>query len=132
MHIKLGFQCRIQRKLEGNVFSRGSNLPSLIPANVYWFISFSCIRYSFEQNTWKVIVYLRNLSESNHFLFFIFIFGDISLDGHNAWTLPLSVWIRPWFHLYWGHISCQCSRVSPFKYRIFFGFCNIIMKVLLL
>ena len=31
------------------------------------------------------------------FFFLLFIFGDIFLGAHNVWTLPLSVWIRPWF-----------------------------------
>ena len=38
---------------------------------------FSCIRCYYEQNTRKPIVYLRNLSDNNNFVFPFFIFGDI-------------------------------------------------------
>ena len=44
---------------------------------------FSCMRYCFEQNTRKLIVYLRSLSDNSHFLYLFFIFGDTFLDAHN-------------------------------------------------
>ena len=40
-------------------------------------------------------VYLRNLSESNNFLFLIFIFGELFLGIHNIWALPFSGWAWP-------------------------------------
>ena len=64
------------------------------------FIHFYLAACSFEQNKREVIVYLRNLSDSI-LLFFLFIFGDIFLGAHNLWTLPLSVWIRPYIGIYW-------------------------------
>ena len=87
----------------GQRFQLMSGPLSSIPAKFYWFIlffkllvtSFSCIRCSFEQNTRKLVVYLRNLSDNNNFLFLFFIFWDFFLGSHNVWTLPFSVWIRP-------------------------------------
>ena len=77
------WQCHIQKKFGDNIFSRGSGLLSSITAKFYLFIlfftllaTFSCVRCSFEQNTRKLIVYLRNLSDSNIFFLF-FIYGDI-------------------------------------------------------
>ena len=92
-------QCPIQEKFGDNVFSWRSGLLSSIPAKVYWFILFytllatffSCIRCSYEQNERKLIVYFRNLSDNNDFLFLFFIFGDIFLGAHNVWTLQFSV-----------------------------------------
>ena len=69
-------------------FQLGSDLLSSVPAKFYWFILFctlikpllfSCISCSFEQNTMKLIVYLRKLSENSNFLFIFFIFGEIFL-----------------------------------------------------
>ena len=100
------WQCHIQKKFGDNIFSRGSGLLSSITAKFYWFIlfctllaTFSCVRCSFEQNTRKLIVYLRNLSANNNFLFLFFISGDIFLGTHNVWTLPFSVWIQPCLEL---------------------------------
>ena len=75
-----------------------------IPAKFCWFILFctllaiffSCIRCSFEQNTRKFNVYLRNLSENSNFIFLFFIFGNIFWGTHKVWTLPYSVWMWPW------------------------------------
>ena len=81
----------IQKKFWGNVFSWGSGLLS-IPAKPYWFILFcfallfSCIRCSFEENTRKLIVYLRNLSDHN-FLFCFFILRSIFGSTHNVLML---------------------------------------------
>lgn len=51
---------------------------------------FNCIRCCFEQNVRKLIVYLRNLSDSTNFIFLFFILGT-----HNVLTLAFSVQIRP-------------------------------------
>ena len=48
-------------------------------------------------NAMKLIVYLRNLLDNTIFLF-AFIIWEIFLGAHNVWTLPFSVWIRPWKH----------------------------------
>ena len=66
---------RARSKFEDNVFNWRCGPLSSIPAIFYWFIlfftllatSFGCIRCSFEQNTKKLIVYLRNLSGNNNF-----------------------------------------------------------------
>ena len=69
----------------------------------------------------KLIVYLRNLLDNTIFLF-VFIFWEIFLGAHNVWTLPFSVWIRPWKHglffftlwpLYWW--SSTASRLEPLR-----------------
>ena len=74
------WQCHIQKKFGDNIFSRGSGLLSSITAKFYLFIlfftllaTFSCVRCSFEQNTRKLIVYLRNLSANNNFFFSSFL-----------------------------------------------------------
>ena len=70
---KESFQIEIKRilvlhpeEIWGQRFNWESALHSTIPAKFYWF---SCIRCSFEQNTRKLLAYLRNLSENkNSFL----------------------------------------------------------------
>ena len=53
-------------------------------------LHFSCIRCSFEQNTKKLMIYLRSLSDMNNFLF-LFIFGDIvwvpiTFECYHFWS----------------------------------------------
>ena len=53
-------------------------------------LHFSCIRCSFEQNTKKLMIYLRSLSDKNNFLF-LFIFGDIvwvpiTFECYHFWS----------------------------------------------
>ena len=78
--------CRIQNKFEDNIFSRWSGLLSSISTKFIWFIILFCthlatffsgMRCSFKQNTRKLFIDLRNLSENNYFLFLFSIFGDI-------------------------------------------------------
>lgn len=55
---------------------------------------FSCIRCSFEQNTRRLIVYLRDQKTTFSFFFLLHFWGH-SLGSHNLWTLPFSFWLRP-------------------------------------
>ena len=62
---------------------------------------FSCIRYCFEQNTRKLIVYLRILSDNSHFLIFLFfIFGDTFLDAHNIYDIIYIIYIYIYIYIY--------------------------------
>ena len=90
-----------------------SALHSSIPAKFYWF---SCIRCSFEQNTRKLLAYLRNLSDNKNS--FLFNSGDFFWGGtYNIWMLPFSVWMQPWiFHLFWRS-STNASKTSFFEYE---------------
>ena len=101
----LNCQWHIQKKFGDNVISWAFGLLSSIPAKFYSFIFctllatfFLAIQRSFEQKTKRFIVYLRNLSENNDFLF-LFIFGNIFWGAHNIWTLPFSVWIQVWLYI---------------------------------
>ena len=67
----------------GQHFSWESALHSSIPAKFYWF---SCVRCSFEQNTRKLLVYLRNLSENKNSFFLI----------------------QFWGHFFWVPITFEC------------------------
>ena len=52
---------------------------------------FNCTRCSFEHNARKRIIFFRNLSDNNNFLFLFFIFGDIFLGADNVSMLPFLV-----------------------------------------
>ena len=117
---KESFQIEIKRilvlhpeEIWGQRFNWESALHSSIPAKFYWF---SCIRCSFEQNTRKLLAYLRNLSENKNS--FLFNSGDFFWGGtYNIWMLPFSVWMQPWiFHLFWRS-STNASKTSFFEYE---------------
>ena len=76
----LGYSVFHPEEIWGQRFKLGSGLLSSILAKVLFFshfqsLLFSCIRCSFEQNTRKLFVYLRNESENNIFPFLLFILG---------------------------------------------------------
>ena len=114
------------RKNLGTTFSAGglvdflNNRKMLLICIVLHTIShffFGCIRCYFEQNTRKLIVYLRNLLDNNNSHFISFISGNIFLSAHNLWPLPFSVWILPWrcvkfIFILWESIS---RPFSPLK-----------------
>ena len=70
------------RRNFGTTFSAGGPQYQQNFIDLYHFahfqpLLFSSIRCSVEQNIRKLIVYCKNLSENNNFMFLFFIFGDI-------------------------------------------------------
>ena len=76
---------------------------------------FSCIRFSFEQNTRKLIVYLRYLPNNNNFLFLFLIFRDI-------------FWGPITFERYRFQSGCDSDVLNDTKKHI--HFCNFVRMLL--